>query len=398
MSLRHFQPDTQSASGANRALPQVWVLQPRVRGYRVPLWNRVAELAAGRYELHVLGPLDELRQGQYELGPHFRETPYRERRWLGRNWATWPDIAQAVRAERPAVVVFCATVTILTCWSLARECRRLGIRTIAWTKVHSRSVTRSRWTDLIKRRFHDRFDRAVCYGQQSRDELIAIGFPPDRIRVAQNTLDTDRAFHDRAAIDARALELRRQSNLGDAPTIVSIGRMVERKRPFDLLKAWPSLRELDPRLHLVLVGDGPLLEEVRHRAAAVNGERILVTGRVPAGDDEAWLSTASAVVLPGALGLAINQSLALGVPTIVADERGADSEILEHGITGWRYPRGDALALVAAVQHVWRNPTERDRVTSAATKVMQERVTLDGMVASLDAAFAEALAMTGRPL
>ncbi|MBX3415390.1 MAG: glycosyltransferase family 4 protein [Pirellulales bacterium] len=383
-----------TSSDAMPELPQVWVLQPRVRGYRVPVWDRVAQRAAGRYSLSVLGPLAELRESGYTIGPHFREFPFHERQWLGRTWSTWPDAAEAVRRERPAVVVFCATLTILTCWTLPKLCRQLGIRTIAWTKVHSRSVQRSRWTDAIKRRFHGRFDLAVCYGRQSLEELASIGYPRERIRIAQNTLDTDRAFQDRAAIDRRAAELRQAAGIGDAPVLVSIGRMVPRKRPFDLLAAWPRLRELDARLRLVLVGDGPLLDEVRRRAHALDPARILVTGRVPPGDDEAWLAAATAVVLPGALGLAINQAMALGRPTIVADERGADSEILEHDVTGWRYPRGDIPLLVETIRGVLRGPENCARVTRAAIEVMRDRVNLKNMVASLDAAISEALAMS----
>lgn len=374
-------------------LPQVWVLQPRVRGYRVPVWDRVAQLAAGRYELQVLGPLAELQQTGYAPGSHFREFPYHERQLLGRGWRTWPGAGAVVRAERPAVVIFCATPSILTCWTLPAVCRRLGITTIAWTKVHAQSGLRTHWSDLIKRRFYQRFDRAVCYGRASLEELASLGYPRERIRIAQNTLDTDRAFTDRAAIEARASALRAAAGVGDAPLLVSIGRMIARKRPLDLIEAWPRLRKVDPRMKLVLVGAGPLLEEVRRRASEVDGERILVTGSVPPGDDEAWLAAASLVVLPGALGLAINQALALGRPTIVADEPGADAEILEHGSTGWRYPRGDLAALVASVQHVLEDTPERERITEAAVQLMRERVTLDHMVASLDAAIVEALAL-----
>lgn len=384
-------PTLPTGPGA-RPLPAVWVLQPSVRGYRVPVWDRLVRRAQDRYALSVLGPQDEISGHGYELGPHLREFPYSERQLFGRTWSTWPGAASAIRRERPAVVVFCATASILTCWTLPVVCRRLGIATVAWTKVHSRSGRRTAWTDFVKRCFYRRFDRAVCYGRASRDELLSLSnFPSEHVRIAQNTLDTDRAFAERAAIDARAGELRESAGVADAPLVVSIGRMVPRKRPLDLVEAWRRLRELSPDLRLVLVGDGPLLDDVRRRAAEVDSERIVVTGRVPPGDDEAWLGAASVVVLPGALGLAINQSVALSRPTVVADEPGSDSEIIEHKVTGWRYPRGDLDALVATVRQVLADDAQRQRVTTEATTMMRDRVTLDHMVAELDAAITDAL-------
>src|SRR5262245_33638788 len=159
-------------------------------------------------------------------------------------------------------------------------------------------------------------------------------------------------------IRARGDELRRAAGLEGRKILLCIGRMDPEKRHGDLLEAWPRLRTLDPDLRLVMVAGGPLLETVRARAAAVDPERIVVTGRVPEGDDYAWVSACDMGVYPGAVGLAINISLAFGKPTLIADERGSDAEIVRHGVTGWRFRRGDLDALIAAVQRVLENPAE----------------------------------------
>lgn len=399
MSTSQVSSDRTESSTAKRDVvtPRIWVLQPRVRAYRLPFWERLIQFAGGSYELTVCGPLDELRASGDDRRPYLREWPIAWRSILGRSVGTWLGAADAVRRERPDVVVYCASTPIVTCWTLPAICRRLGIVNVAWTKVHGQRGERSWWGDWIKRRFYRRFDLALCYGRQSLDELVSLGFPREKASIAQNTVDTDFVFAQPQRIAQRAATVRRNAGLADQHRpIVCIGRMIERKRHLDLVEAWPRLRELDANLRLVLVGAGPQFERVRRRAEEIDRERIVVTGSVPSGDDYAWLHAAEVVVLPGALGLAINQALALGRPTIVADEWGSDSEILEHARTGWRYPRGDREALVAAVRHVLTDRLERERVTAAACEMMRGQVTLDNMVRQFDAAMRAALAMRGR--
>jgi glycosyltransferase involved in cell wall biosynthesis len=112
---------------------------------------------------------------------------------------------------------------------------------------------------------------------------------------------------------------------------------------------------------------------------------------VPEGDDYAWIAASDLVVIPGAVGLALNQSLAFGRPTIIADEPGADAELLRHGENGWRYPRGDIQALVAAVRHALLNPAEAARVGAAAVAAVQDKATIERMVETMDRTFMEAI-------
>ena len=90
-------------------------------------------------------------------------------------------------------------------------------------------------------------------------------------------------------------------------------------------------------------------------------------GQLPSGEDYTWIAASDMTIQCGAIGLAINQSMAFGAATIIADERGPDSEIVEHGVTGWRYPRGDLSRLVDTVAEVLqqRSGTRTDHASGA---------------------------------
>lgn len=383
------------AAPATAARPfRVWDWQPSVEHYRVPIWDGLIEAGRGLYELTVCGTLSDGGAKGGGRRPYFRDFPLEEFKRFGVSLCQWRGAEQAVRTEQPDVVIVSANARNRSNWRLPNIVHSYGGAAVCWTKVHSYSGIPRPLLTIMKKRFYRRFDRAICYGRQSRQELIALGFPADRARVAQNTIDTRRIFEQGEDIRQRGDALRDEHALRGATVLLCIGRMDPDKRHQDLLDAWPKLGALSDDLHMVLVSGGPLLDDIRRQARRIDPDRIHVTGRVPEGDDYAWIATADLAVYPGAVGLAINQSLAFGRPTIIADEYGADSEILRQNETGWRYPRGDLDALVATVEQVLGDADQRQRITARARQLMRDEVTVENMIASIDQTIRDALKLT----
>lgn len=366
-------------------LPEVWISQVQAWHYRLPIWDLLATRGAGRYRLKVYAGL---KNGKALGASQSRDYLYE-----------WPEhkdhvhpftlLPTLLEVERPAVLISLASPKVSSCWRLPRVCDRLNIQLIGWSKVTTLSRLRyiPNWIlRRLKGQFYRRFSSLVVYGQSSRRELLTMGVKNNRIRVAQNTVDTGR---DRAKLHALSNELLREKGLDHARIILVIGRMDQDKRPTDLLDVWPNLSQLDERLHLVYAGSGPLENLVRERAQSL--PRVTVLGRVPEGHDYAWISAAEVNVQMGAVGLAINQSMALGTATVVADEFGPDSELIVHGETGWRFPRGDLNALESTLKEVITNDRSRSKVMVAAQKLLQEEVTIERMVDTFDEAISEAL-------
>ncbi|MGD9644634.1 MAG: glycosyltransferase family 4 protein [Pirellulales bacterium] len=371
------------------SLPRVLVFQPAVKHYRLAFWDALVERSAGHYQLAVLGPLD-LSPEAIRSRSYLHKFPFVEKPYRGRTVGSWPGAAELVRRERPSVVLLTATASFSTSWTLPGVARRAGAKVVGWSKVSSRAGSqRGRLARLAMRLFVRRFDRFLCYGQTSVEELVALGYPRERIRVAPNTIDTPRIAADGEAIRARGRQLREQHGLTEKRIVLYIGRLIERKRPWDLLGAWPKLRSNLDDTRLVLVGGGPMLDEIRRRVQSIDPERVVVTGPVPEGDDYAWIATADVVVLPAAVGLALNQALALGTPVVIADEPGADAELIRHGQTGWRFEPRDTDELAAAVHRIFNHSKEREAVVARGLALMQNEITLDRMVEAFDSTIRE---------
>lgn len=373
-------------------LSDVWIFQPRVEHYRLPVFDAVAKRGAAAYRLKVFGPTNGGEAfGGGERG-YIHEFPYRRRKIAGLRIGQWPGMHAAIRSRQPNVVIANTHLRNVDCWQLPSTCADVGAAIVGWGKVHSFSDL-PRW--LIrpaKARMFNRFDFFIAYGQTSRQELLDVGMPERKIVVAQNTIDTGRIFEKGDAYRERGAQLRRERGLEDAVVILSVARFDAVKRLHDLLDAWPKLRAVHPRLHLVLVGGGLLLDDVRARAAALDPERIHLTGRVPEGDDYAWIAAADVTVQCGAVGLAMNQSMAFGVPTVIADEFGADTEILEDRRTGWRYERGNVEALVETIAEIRATPERTAAITEAARRLLRDNVTIEAMADSIHACIEQACA------
>ncbi|MDP1662663.1 MAG: glycosyltransferase family 4 protein [Phycisphaerales bacterium] len=375
----------QSDNGRDR-LPLVYIWQPSVFHYRVPVFDELRALgvSTNSYDLRVLGTLEP---GNKAVGGDHRDYFIESREVsttrAGIMWLHWEKWKEIIDRDRPDVVIIQANLRSLSSWKIPTYCRKLGIPCYGWGKINSFSKL-AVVSNAVKPYFFKRFLGMVVYSQASKRELAAAGYPESKIIVAQNTIDTRRIYSSASQIKARAAELRAQHGLDGKIILQCIGRMDPEKRHADLLDAWPRLRELDPRLVLVLVSGGPLLKDIKARANALDPERIVVTGRVPEGDDYSWIAAADICIYPGAVGLAINQGLALAKPTIIADEWGADGELIEHGKTGYRYQRANLAELVKAVDHVLKNPEETARIGESTRALIRDHVTIENYVSRLD--------------
>lgn len=169
----------------------------------------------------------------------------------------------------------------------------------------------------------------------TRDELLEIGFRPERVVAVPN--GTDEMFQPGGA---RAPQ----------PTVVCVGRLAHVKRQDELIEAAVVARRRVPDLRLIVVGDGPLRPELERRIAQHDaGSWISLAGRLSHAElidlyRSAWL-VASASLAEG-WGLTLTEAAACGTPAVASDIRGHRSSVVD-GVTGVLAPLdrlGDALA------------------------------------------------------
>jgi len=239
---------------------------------------------------------------------------------------------------------------------------------------NSRLLRTRRW---LRRLVHAQIALSTPTFEYLRDR---VDVPLDRLVSIPNGVDTER-FRPR----------KRESDASAELVIGYAGRLAAVKNPLLLIEALERVRALlegvEPsfgaRVHLELIGDGPLAEPVRRRVAAspsrhairLVGERDDIPERMRNFDIYALPSQAEGI------SNTLLEAMATGLPC-VATRVGGNEELIEHQRCGTLVASGDAAGLAQALERYLRDPGLRVQHGSRARERVVERFGLDRMIDS----------------
>jgi glycosyltransferase involved in cell wall biosynthesis len=213
----------------------------------------------------------------------------------------------------------------------------------------------------------------IANSQATRDTILQSlpTLPAERVSVIYNGVD----------YDAIASAAPAQLPIPRASVVVGfIGRLEPRKGILDLLDAWPQVAAAVPAAQLIIVGRGPLEEEVHRRSDAV--ERAVFLGYRE--DVGSVLQRCAVVAIPShweGFGLVAAEALAAGKP-VVASNTSSLPEIVRHESEGLLIPPRDPPALASALTRLLKDDTlraqlgkkgaERVRTTFNSTRMIAD--------------------------
>jgi glycosyltransferase involved in cell wall biosynthesis len=171
------------------------------------------------------------------------------------------------------------------------------------------------------------------------------------------------------------------------PRMVSIGRIAEQKGQLLLVEAAAKLAAQGEDFDLVLIGDGPMREQVQQRIDRLGlAPKVRITGWLNSEHVRDELLNSRAMILPSfaeGLPVVIMESLALSRPVISTYIAGIP-DLVRHGENGWLVPAGSVEDLAAAMREVIRaTPEQLSRMGTAGASRVAERHNVATEVAKL---------------
>lgn len=286
-------------------------------------------------------------------------------------------IHSALKRDRPDVV-------IITGWNSAALLQalwasvRLGIPRI----VRGESTSLKHRSFIISqahRALLSFFDGFLAIGESNRRFYLSNGVHNSRIFMTRYFVDNERFARQKEELLLQRDNLRRRWSIpSDSTCFLFAGKLIPKKRIFDLLDAIDLIvndagtvdghrvssadvkdtsvvgQPLDRKtgIHLLLAGSGELMDEARLRVQTLRLP-VTFTGFLNQTEISAAYTAADCLVLPSdygeTWGLVVNEAMASGLPAIVSDRAGCGPDLIKQGKTGWIFPYGDIRALSDAL-------------------------------------------------
>jgi L-malate glycosyltransferase len=230
-------------------------------------------------------------------------------------------------------------------------------------------------------------DRVVCNSRAAADRLLQAGLPERKLVVVGNGLPPE-------LFAETAPALARQEGVLRVGMIARMNAAYKNHHTF--LRAAAQLYRRFSKVEFVLVGDGPLRQELEHDAAELGLQghvRFLGDRR----DIPAILASVDVSVVPSAsesLSNVILESMAAGV-AVVASAVGGNSELGDHGRALLVSPN-DEEALVAGLERVLADAEFRSAMARRAREFAQNNFSIERVRTQYSELYAQVLASRGK--
>ena len=219
---------------------------------------------------------------------------------------------------------------------------------------HLSSLWRSAYV-RVERGLSHLSDRIICTSDLERQHAIELGIRLDKLAVVPNGLSP---YENRLGSSARE-----RLGLGADVIIVGfVGRLDTQKAPERLVEAAARVIGPERKLHVVMIGDGPLRDNLKaltrrlHVADAFSWLGVAVARE--------WLAAFDVLAMPSryeGFSYVLLEALHNGLP-VVCTAVGGVSEAIEDGVDGFVVPHDDIDALACRLAQLADDPGLRTRM------------------------------------
>ena len=220
-----------------------------------------------------------------------------------------------------------------------------------------------------------RVDAFIAISEEIREGLLRDGIPPGRIHRIDNFVDSKVFYPPAAGEQERLKEIFGYSG---KTLILFSGRMVPRKGVGHLLEAWKVVIRDHPEARLLLLGDGPLLGDLRGMAVGLGiGDTAHFKGRVE--NVPEFLRAGDLFILPSlqeGMPNALLEAMACGLPA-VATRIGGVTDVAAHDKTAILVAPGSPDSIADGLLKMLHDPSLRNRLAVAALETIKASYGLD---------------------
>jgi colanic acid/amylovoran biosynthesis glycosyltransferase len=271
-------------------------------------------------------------------------------------------------------------------YALATQ-RALGIPVI--TSFYGQDVFEFPSNPRWKRRYRQLFSEGDLFLSLSQDmtkDLASLGCPEQKIRLY------------RLGIDLKDFSPVQRADT-DEPTVLTVARLVEKKGIEYLIRSVQKIRGEGGRIRLRIIGDGPLLDELKAVAAERFVEAIEFAGRVPFATLPREMAVADIFCLPSVtdrfggkdeISMVLKEAMGAALPIIATFHAGIP-EVVKDGANGLLVPERNIPSLADAITRLAASRELRERIGLGGRKLVEQTWDIEHQIEVLESIYRELL-------
>ena len=229
-------------------------------------------------------------------------------------------------------------------------------------------------TALVRKYCYARVAGTLNYSTAAYDILPSYGVDKERIYVTYNSTDTEALLHEKASVLASEPLLPKSER-----RLLHIGRLVKWKRVDLLIDAFARIIKSYPDAELLIVGDGPELNNLKQQATHLHLEdNVRFTGAVY--DPKAlgaYMNESTVYVLAGMGGLSINDAMTYGLPVLCSVCDSTERDLVTDGKNGYFFHEGDVESLAEKIDQLFASPDRCREMGQRSERIIREKINID---------------------
>lgn len=197
----------------------------------------------------------------------------------------------------------------------------------------------------VMKLFYKLFYGFLYIGTRNREYYKYIGVADNKLFLVPFSVNNDFFISTVEDVKNNKIEIKNKFNLNNNNlNIIYASKLMKRKNPIDLLKAYEIVKKKFENVNLIFVGTGEEEENLKNYVEKNRIKDVFFLGFLNQSELPEIFAVSDIFVLPAInepWGLIINEAMCAGLPIIVSDVVGAVPDLLKEGINGYSFVAGD---------------------------------------------------------
>lgn len=276
---------------------------------------------------------------------------------------TLRNIFSILKKENPKIIVTCGfNLKMLFCWFYAYALKKEHyILTDSWLLTVNKLTFFHRFIRKIVFKSTSKF---ICIGKKGREYLMSYGIPENKIYITPLVIDNEKFF--------------KVNKRNRAYDLMFAGQFIERKLPFFFTDIVVKLKKLYPSLRVLIIGNGPLEDNLRDR---LDSEKIdyVLPGFIQQDELPNYYSLSKLFLFPtqsDPWGIVANEAIAAGTPVITCDNAGVAGDLVLNNFNGYVLPL-DVDIWVKKINELLEDDFKRNYFVNNGVKHIKNHFSVD---------------------